>query len=62
MVPKLDFKLRDSLGRIWQCGTIQLDMNLPERFEISYIDQNNQKVQPSDASSGNFWFTERFIG
>lgn len=60
--PKLDFKLRDSLGRIWQCGTIQLDMNLPERFEISYIDQNNQKVQPVMLHRAIFGSLERFIG
>lgn len=60
--PKLDFKLRDSLGRIWQCGTIQLDMNLPERFEITYIDQNNQKVRPVMLHRAIFGSLERFIG
>ncbi|NLF48235.1 MAG: threonine--tRNA ligase, partial [Acholeplasmataceae bacterium] len=44
--PKLDFKLRDSMNRIWQCGTIQLDMNLPERFDLTYIDQNGEKKRP----------------
>jgi len=60
--PKLDFKLRDSLGRIWQCGTIQLDMNLPERFEMFYIDQNNQKIQPVMIHRAIFGSLERFIG
>ena len=35
--PKLDFHIKDSLGRVWQCGTIQLDMNLPERFDLTYV-------------------------
>ncbi len=60
--PKLDFKLRDSLGRIWQCGTIQLDMNLPVRFNMSYIDKNNQKVQPIMLHRAVFGSIERFIG
>ena len=60
--PKLDFKLRDSLGRIWQCGTIQLDMNLPERFDITYIDKNNQKVRPVMLHRAIFGSMERFIG
>ncbi len=60
--PKLDFKLRDSLGRIWQCGTIQLDMNLPERFNMSYIDKHNQKVQPIMLHRAVFGSIERFIG
>ena len=41
--PKLDYKIRDSLNRIWQCGTIQLDMNLPERFELTYIDEKEKE-------------------
>lgn len=60
--PKLDFKLRDSIGRIWQCGTIQLDMNLPERFDISYIDRNNKKVRPIMLHRAVFGSIERFIG
>jgi threonyl-tRNA synthetase len=60
--PKLDFKLRDSLGRIWQCGTIQLDMNLPERFEISYIDEHNEKVRPIMIHRAIYGSLERFIG
>lgn len=60
--PKLDFKLRDSMGRIWQCGTIQLDMNLPERFDLTYIDQNNEKVRPIMLHRAIFGSIERFIG
>lgn len=60
--PKLDFKLRDSLGRIWQCGTIQLDMNLPQRFDITYIDKNGQKQQPVMLHRAIFGSMERFIG
>ena len=44
--PKLDFKLRDSMGRTWQCGTIQLDVNLPHRFGLSYVDEHGEKVEP----------------
>lgn len=44
--PKLDFHIRDSLGRVWQCGTIQLDMNLPERFDLTYVAQDGSKVRP----------------
>lgn len=60
--PKLDFKLRDSLGRIWQCGTIQLDMNLPQRFEMTYIDRNGKKEQPVMLHRAIFGSMERFIG
>lgn len=60
--PKLDFKLRDSMNRIWQCGTIQLDMNLPERFDLTYIDQNNEKVRPIMLHRAVFGSIERFIG
>ena len=60
--PKLDFKLRDSLGRIWQCGTIQLDMNLPKRFDMTYIDENNEKQQPIMLHRAIFGSIERFIG
>lgn len=44
--PKLDFHIKDSLGRVWQCGTIQLDMNLPERFDITYVDKDGSRVRP----------------
>lgn len=60
--PKLDFKLKDSMGRIWQCGTIQLDMNLPERFDITYIDQKGEKVRPIMLHRALFGSIERFIG
>lgn len=60
--PKLDFKLRDSMNRIWQCGTIQLDMNLPVRFDISYIDENGEKKRPVMLHRALFGSIERFIG
>lgn len=60
--PKLDFKLRDSMGRTWQCGTIQLDVNLPHRFECSYIDQNGNKQEPVMLHRVVFGSVERFIG
>lgn len=60
--PKLDFKLRDSMNRIWQCGTIQLDMNLPERFELTYIDEHGEKQRPVMLHRAIFGSLERFIG
>ena len=60
--PKLDFKLRDSLGRIWQCGTIQLDMNLPERFDITYVDKDGTKKRPIMLHRALLGSIERFIG
>ncbi len=60
--PKLDFKLRDSMNRIWQCGTIQLDMNLPERFDMTYIDQDGEKKRPVMLHRALFGSIERFIG
>lgn len=60
--PKLDFHIQDSLGRVWQCGTIQLDMNLPERFDLNYIDQNGEKVRPVMLHRVIFGSIERFIG
>ena len=60
--PKLDFKVRDSLNRIWQCGTVQLDMNLPERFDISYVDSQNNKQRPIMLHRAIFGSLERFIG
>lgn len=44
--PKLDIHIKDSLGRVWQCGTVQLDMNLPERFECKYVDADGTKKTP----------------
>lgn len=60
--PKLDFHIKDSLGRVWQCGTIQLDMNLPERFDLTYVDQNGDKVRPVMLHRVIFGSIERFIG
>lgn len=60
--PKLDFKVKDSLGRVWQCGTIQLDMNLPERFDLTYIGPNNVKERPIMLHRAIFGSLERFIG
>lgn len=60
--PKLDFKLRDSIGRIWQCGTIQLDMNLPERFDLSYIDKDGSKKRPIMLHRALLGSIERFLG
>jgi len=60
--PKLDFHLQDSLGRAWQCGTIQLDMNLPERFDLTYIDSDGSKKRPIMLHRVIFGSVERFIG
>ena len=60
--PKLDFKLKDANGRTWQCGTIQLDVNLPHRFECSYVDENGEKVEPVLLHRVVFGSVERFIG
>ena len=60
--PKLDFKLKDCMGRTWQCGTIQLDVNLPHRFGCFYIDQNGEKVEPVMLHRVVFGSVERFIG
>lgn len=60
--PKLDFHIKDSLGRIWQCGTIQLDMNLPERFDLNYIDSDGSKKRPVMLHRVIFGSIERFIG
>lgn len=60
--PKLDFKLRDSMNRIWQCGTIQLDMNLPERFDLTYVAEDGSKKRPVMVHRALFGSLERFIG
>ncbi|WP_442838835.1 threonine--tRNA ligase [Acinetobacter baumannii] len=60
--PKLEFTLKDAIGREWQCGTIQVDLNLPERFDLSYIDENNQKQRPVMLHRALFGSLERFIG
>ena len=60
--PKLDFHIKDSLGRVWQCGTIQLDANLPERFDLTYIDADGSKKRPVMLHRVIFGSVERFIG
>ena len=60
--PKLDFKVRDSMNRVWQCGTIQLDMNLPERFDCFYIDSDGEKKRPIMIHRACLGSIERFIG
>uniref|UniRef100_UPI00272E0102 His/Gly/Thr/Pro-type tRNA ligase C-terminal domain-containing protein n=1 Tax=Thomasclavelia cocleata TaxID=69824 RepID=UPI00272E0102 len=57
-----DFHVKDALGRVWQCGTIQLDMNLPERFDITYVDDKGEKVRPVMLHRVIFGSIERFIG
>jgi len=59
--PKIDFHLEDCLGRTWQCGTIQLDMNLPERFDLTYIGADNEKHRPVMIHRVVFGSIERFI-
>ncbi len=59
--PKIDFHLEDSIGRTWQCGTIQLDMNLPERFDLSYIGPDGEKHRPVMIHRVVFGSIERFI-
>ena len=59
--PKIDFHLRDSLGRTWQCGTIQLDMNLPERFDLSYIGPDGEKHRPVMIHRVVYGSMERFM-
>lgn len=60
--PKLEFILRDAIGREWQCGTIQVDMNLPQRFDISYIGEDGEKHQPVMLHRALFGSIERFLG
>lgn len=60
--PKLEFVLRDSIGRDWQCGTLQVDMNLPERFDISYIGEDGEHHRPVMLHRALFGSLERFIG
>ena len=60
--PKIDVHIKDALGRTWQCGTIQLDMSLPERFNLSYIDENNQKQRPFMIHRVIYGSIERFFG
>ena len=60
--PKLDFHVHDSLNRVWQCATIQLDMNLPERFDCTYVDSDGEKKRPLMIHRVVFGSIERFIG
>jgi len=60
--PKIDFHLKDSLERTWQCGTIQLDFAMPERFELEYIDSDNKKKRPIMIHRTIYGSLERFIG
>ena len=60
--PKLEFILKDAIGREWQCGTIQVDMNLPERFDISYIGEDGQRHRPVMLHRALFGSIERFLG
>ncbi len=60
--PKLEFVLRDTLGRDWQCGTLQVDMNLPERFDIAYVAEDNSRRRPVMLHRALFGSLERFTG
>jgi threonyl-tRNA synthetase len=60
--PKIDLHIKDALGRTWQCGTIQLDMSLPERFNLYYIDTDNEKHRPIMIHRTVFGSIERFLG
>ncbi len=60
--PKIDLHIKDALGRTWQCGTIQLDMNLPERFDLTYVGKDNEKHRPIMLHRTVFGSIERFLG
>ena len=60
--PKLDFHLQDSIGRTWQCGTIQLDLQMPQRFDLTYVGSDNEKHRPIMIHRVIFGSIERFIG
>ncbi|MFL1732089.1 threonine--tRNA ligase [Moraxella oculi] len=60
--PKIEFSLKDCLGRVWQCGTLQLDFNLPERLGAEYIDENGERVRPVMLHRAILGSFERFIG
>ncbi|MFY8130113.1 MAG: His/Gly/Thr/Pro-type tRNA ligase C-terminal domain-containing protein, partial [Burkholderiaceae bacterium] len=60
--PKLEFVLRDAIGRDWQCGTLQVDMNLPERFDASYVAADNSRQRPVMLHRALFGSLERFTG
>lgn len=59
--PKIDIKITDAIGRKWQCGTVQIDMNLPERFELTYTDEHNTQVQPVMIHRAILGSFERFV-
>lgn len=60
--PKIDFHIEDAIGRTWQCATIQLDFQLPERFDLEYIDQDNERKRPVMVHRTVFGSIERFLG
>ena len=60
--PKIDFHLQDSIGRTWQCGTIQLDFQMPQRFELEYVGEDGEKHRPIMIHRAIFGSIERFIG
>ncbi|CAN2041918.1 threonine--tRNA ligase [Candidatus Magnetomoraceae bacterium gMMP-15] len=60
--PKIDVHIKDALGRTWQCGTVQLDMSLPKRFDLSYIDKDNEKHRPIMIHRVIYGSIERFLG
>ncbi|MDO5027228.1 MAG: threonine--tRNA ligase [Tissierellia bacterium] len=60
--PKIDIQLLDSMQRPWQCGTIQLDFQMPERFDLTYVDENNEKKRPVMVHRALFGSMERFLG
>ncbi len=60
--PKIDNYLKDSMGRVWQCGTVQLDMNLPERFDLSYVGEDGERHRPIMLHRAMLGSVERFMG
>ncbi|MDR2933710.1 MAG: threonine--tRNA ligase [Rickettsiales bacterium] len=60
--PKLEFHLKDAIGRKWQCGTVQVDMNLPERFDVTYINEAGEKSRPIMLHRALFGSVDRFLG
>lgn len=60
--PKIDFHIQDAIGRMWQCATVQLDFQLPERFELEYVDEDNQRLRPVVIHRAIFGSVDRFIG
>ncbi|HEY0430529.1 MAG TPA: threonine--tRNA ligase, partial [Pyrinomonadaceae bacterium] len=60
--PKIDFKIEDAIGRLWQLGTVQYDFNLPERFELEYIAEDNKPHRPVMVHRALFGSIERFFG